>query len=73
MPNDLPNIRVLADYMFNRGVGIAFVAVTVVLLFVYFVRLIFKRPPAEKLEDIYVLVLEIKLKLEQLLGKEKEK
>jgi len=66
---NLPSIRQLADWMLQNGVGLAFIAIVLVLLFVYFMRLIFKKPPTEKLEDIYLLVLEIKLKLEQLLGR----
>jgi hypothetical protein len=67
--SDLPSIRLLGEWMEKNGVGLAFIAVTMVLLFTFFLRLIFKKPPTEKIEDIYILVLEIKLKLEQLLGK----
>ena len=66
-------VRPLADWILKNGSGIAFIAIALLLLFVYFIKLIFKKTDQEKLEEILRLSIEIKIKIEQLLGKEIEK
>jgi len=60
-------VRPLADWMLKNGVGLAFIAIALLLLFVYFAKLIFTKPPMERIEEIYKMVLEIKIKLEDFL------
>ena len=61
----------LADYIWTKGVGVAFVAVTVFLLFIFFLKKIFTKENNEaRLEEIRDLLIEAKHKLDQLLKKE---
>ena len=68
----MPDIRGLADWMLQNGSGLALIAIVLVLLFIYFLKLIFKKTNEQKLEEILRLSIEIKSKVEELLGRKKE-
>ena len=71
---NLPSIRLLGEWMEKNGVGLAFIAVTMVLLFCFFLKKIFTKENNEaRLEEIRDLLIEAKVKLDLLLKKEIEK
>ena len=71
MIEEMPDIRGLADWMLQNGSGLALIAIVLVLLFIYFLKLIFKKTNEQKLEEILRLSIEIKSKIEELLGRKK--
>lgn len=63
----IPQIRGLAEWILTKGFLPAFAAIVLVLAVIYFIRLMFTKTSNRKLDEIWQVVMEIKLKLDRFL------